>query len=133
MSAIIYSLAFILGVLGNGVVIWVTGFKMNKTVNTVWFLNLAVADFLFTAFLPFTVTPPSAFSWDSFAYQLGGHYLSPPDCCPSHCQPSPLCCDNPSRQEEPTLCPACSQVGLKIIAAVITSFPKVSLSHHVRV
>ncbi|XP_053183507.1 chemerin-like receptor 1 [Scomber japonicus] len=55
MSAVIYSLAFILGVLGNGVVIWVTGFKMKKTVNTVWFLNLAVADFLFTAFLPFSV------------------------------------------------------------------------------
>ncbi|XP_071326814.1 chemerin-like receptor 1 [Trachinotus anak] len=56
MSIIVYCLAFILGVLGNGVVIWVTGFKMKKTVNTVWFLNLAVADFLFTAFLPLTVT-----------------------------------------------------------------------------
>ncbi|XP_047454174.1 uncharacterized protein LOC125016050 [Mugil cephalus] len=56
MSIIVYCLAFVLGVLGNGVVIWVTGFKMKKTVNTVWFLNLAVADFLFTAFLPFSVT-----------------------------------------------------------------------------
>ncbi|KAG7242009.1 hypothetical protein INR49_024627, partial [Caranx melampygus] len=56
MSVIIYCLAFIFGVLGNGVVIWVTGFKMKKTVNTVWFLNLAVADFLFTAFLPLSVT-----------------------------------------------------------------------------
>ncbi|XP_056236099.1 chemerin-like receptor 1 [Seriola aureovittata] len=56
MSVIVYCLAFVLGVLGNGVVIWVTGFKMKKTVNTVWFLNLAVADFLFTAFLPLTVT-----------------------------------------------------------------------------
>ncbi|XP_063344440.1 chemerin-like receptor 1 [Pelmatolapia mariae] len=56
MSLIIYSLAFVLGVLGNGVVIWVTGFKMKKTVNIVWYLNLAVADFLFTAFLPLSVT-----------------------------------------------------------------------------
>ncbi|XP_051261571.1 chemerin-like receptor 1 [Dicentrarchus labrax] len=64
MSLIIYSLAFVFGVLGNGVVIWVTGFKMKKTVNTVWFLNLAIADFLFTAFLPLSVTYlASNFHW----------------------------------------------------------------------
>ncbi|XP_060925969.1 chemerin-like receptor 1 [Limanda limanda] len=56
MTLIIFCLVFVLGVLGNGVVIWVTGFKMKKTINTVWFLNLAVADFLFTAFLPLGVT-----------------------------------------------------------------------------
>ncbi|XP_053287926.1 chemerin-like receptor 1 [Pleuronectes platessa] len=56
MFLIVYCLVFVLGVLGNGVVIWVTGFKMKKTINTIWFLNLAVADFLLTAFLPLSVT-----------------------------------------------------------------------------
>ena len=64
MSVVIYCLDFVLGVIGNGVVIWVTGFKMKKTVNTVWFLNLAVADFLFTAFLPLSaVYVAKGFHW----------------------------------------------------------------------
>ena len=51
-SLIIYFVAFVLGVLGNGVVIWVIGFEMKKTVYTLWLLNLAVADFFYAAFLP---------------------------------------------------------------------------------
>ncbi|XP_069506692.1 C3a anaphylatoxin chemotactic receptor-like isoform X2 [Ambystoma mexicanum] len=51
----ILSLTFLVGLPGNALVIWVTGLKMKHTVNTIWFLNLAIADFLCCLSLPFSI------------------------------------------------------------------------------
>ncbi|MGH0165301.1 UNVERIFIED_CONTAM: hypothetical protein FKN15_060884 [Acipenser sinensis] len=55
IAILLYTTTFVLGVCGNGLVIWMTGFKMKRTVNTTWFLSLAVADFIFCVFIPFSI------------------------------------------------------------------------------
>uniref|UniRef100_A0A8C5TS69 Complement C3a receptor 1 n=1 Tax=Malurus cyaneus samueli TaxID=2593467 RepID=A0A8C5TS69_9PASS len=55
VSIVIFIIVFIIGIPGNGLVIWVAGLKMKRSVNTVWFLNLAVADFMCCLSLPFFI------------------------------------------------------------------------------
>lgn len=55
VSVVVYIIIFGLGLIGNGTVIWVMAFKSKRTVNSVWLLNLAIADFVFVLFLPFYI------------------------------------------------------------------------------
>ncbi|XP_036454176.1 chemokine-like receptor 1 [Colossoma macropomum] len=54
---------FILGVAGNGLVIWIAGFKMKKSVITTWYLSLAVSDFIMCSTLPFGVVQKVTNEW----------------------------------------------------------------------
>ncbi|XP_076987445.1 C5a anaphylatoxin chemotactic receptor 1 [Tamandua tetradactyla] len=48
----IFAVVFLVGVPGNALVIWVTGFEAKRAINAVWFLNLALADLLSCLALP---------------------------------------------------------------------------------
>ncbi|KAL0183103.1 hypothetical protein M9458_022478 [Cirrhinus mrigala] len=53
LSLVIYCLTFLLGVPGNMFVVYIAGMKMKRTINTIWFLNLATADLLCCLSIPF--------------------------------------------------------------------------------
>ncbi|KAG6921787.1 G protein-coupled receptor 33, partial [Chelydra serpentina] len=44
---------FLVGVVGNGLYLWVLGLKMRRTVTTLWFLHLVSCYLLFTLLIPF--------------------------------------------------------------------------------
>ncbi|XP_063166405.1 C3a anaphylatoxin chemotactic receptor [Candoia aspera] len=54
-SLTVFSITFLLGFPGNSLVIWVIALKMKQTVNTVWFLHLAIADLVCCLSLPFSI------------------------------------------------------------------------------
>ncbi|NXW75620.1 C5AR1 protein, partial [Hirundo rustica] len=53
----LYAAVFLLGVAGNGAVLWVTAAELRRTVNGVWFSHLALADLLSCLALPFVALP----------------------------------------------------------------------------
>ncbi|KAM9801327.1 C5a anaphylatoxin chemotactic receptor 1 [Neosynchiropus ocellatus] len=57
ISLVCYSIVLLLGVPGNALVVWVTGFCMPRSVTSLWFLNLALADLLCCLSLPLLMVP----------------------------------------------------------------------------
>lgn len=57
VALVCYGLVFLLGVPGNALVVWVTGFRMPRSVTSTWFLNLALADLLCCLSLPLLMVP----------------------------------------------------------------------------
>ncbi|KAM4742628.1 C5a anaphylatoxin chemotactic receptor 1 [Anableps anableps] len=57
VSLVFYGLVVLLGVPGNALVLWVTGFCMTRSVTSIWFLNLALADLLCCLSLPLLMVP----------------------------------------------------------------------------
>lgn len=60
---VVTAVIFLLGFLGNALVIWIAGFRMKKTINTTWYLSLAISDFIFCACLPFSITHMAMDNW----------------------------------------------------------------------
>ena len=53
----------LVGLSGNAVVIWISGWKMKKSVNTTFYLSLAISDFLFCACLPMEIFYVMTSNW----------------------------------------------------------------------
>ncbi|XP_078713570.1 formyl peptide receptor-related sequence 4-like [Lampetra fluviatilis] len=51
----ILTIVFVLGSVGNFLVIWILGFKMKRTVVTLFFLHLSIADFILVLQIPLVI------------------------------------------------------------------------------
>ncbi|KAG6921067.1 complement C5a receptor 1, partial [Chelydra serpentina] len=51
ISVAVFVVSSLLGLVGNSLVVWVTNFRMRRTVNSIWFLSLALADLLYSLLL----------------------------------------------------------------------------------
>ncbi|XP_075696980.1 chemerin-like receptor 1 [Rhinoderma darwinii] len=72
---VIYSAFCLLGTIGNGLVIWFGIFRMKETVNVVWFLSLAIADFSFAFILPLPISQILLGYWPFEKYMCKLTYL----------------------------------------------------------
>ncbi|XP_051518615.1 chemerin-like receptor 1 [Myxocyprinus asiaticus] len=63
ITVILNVIIFLLGITGNGTVIWIAGFKIKKSVNTTWYLSLALSDFLFCSIIPFVIVRTVINNW----------------------------------------------------------------------
>ncbi|XP_056612026.1 C3a anaphylatoxin chemotactic receptor-like [Triplophysa dalaica] len=66
----VYLAMFLVGVIGNGLVVFVTAFKMKSTVNSIWFLNLAIADVFFALAPIMRIVLISGKSFEHVLFQL---------------------------------------------------------------
>ncbi|XP_030069227.1 probable G-protein coupled receptor 33 [Microcaecilia unicolor] len=53
LLAAFYYITFLFGIVANSLFLWVLGFKMKNTINTIWFFHLILANFIFVILMPF--------------------------------------------------------------------------------